>query len=59
MGYIPVPGQPYARPTADQMAAAVAACRKHLRAVGSSHLTGEEALDLAARDDRFAVATIA
>jgi pyruvate formate lyase activating enzyme len=59
MGYIPVPGQPYARPTDEQMATAVAACCKHLRTVGSSHITSEEALDLTARDDRFAVKKIA
>ncbi|MGA2702329.1 MAG: radical SAM protein [Isosphaeraceae bacterium] len=59
MGYIPVPGQPYARPTDEQMATAVAACRKHLHTVGSSHITSEQALDLTARDDRFAVKKIA
>jgi len=59
MGYIPVPGQPYARPTYEQMAATVAACSKHLRTVGSSHITSEEALDLSARDDRFDVRKIA
>jgi hypothetical protein len=41
------------------MAAALAACRKYLRTVGSSHLTSGEALDLTARDDRFAVRKIA
>lgn len=59
MGYIPVPGQPYQRPTDEQMAMAIGASRKHLRNVLSSHLTVEEALDLTARDDRFAVRTIA
>ncbi len=59
MGYIPVPGQPYARPTEEQMAAAVDACRKHLAQVASSHLTSEQALDLSARDDRFVVREIA
>jgi len=59
MGYIPVPGQPYARPTEEQMAAAIEACRKHLAHVASSHLTSEQALDLSARDDRFAVTQIA
>ena len=59
MGYIPVPGQPYARPTEEQMAAAVEACRKHLARVASSHLTSEQALDLSARDDRFVVREIA
>ena len=59
MGYIPVPGQPYARPTEEQMAAAVAACQKHLFSVKFSHLTTEHALDLATRDDRFDVRRIA
>ena len=59
MGYIPVPGQPYRQPTEQEMAAVVAACRKHLTAVGSSRLSGREALDLSARDDRFAVRQIA
>ncbi len=59
MGYIPVPGQPYARPTDEQMAAAVACCRKHLDHVACSHLTASEAKDLSARDDRFVVRRIA
>jgi pyruvate formate lyase activating enzyme len=59
MGYIPVPGQPYQRPTAEQMEAAVTVCRRHLRQVAASHLTSGEALDLTARDDRFAVRQIA
>ena len=59
MGYIPVPGQPYERPSGEQMAAAMDACRRHLRNVASSHLTSQEALDLKARDDRFCVKQIA
>lgn len=59
MGYIPVPGQPYTRPTEEQMTVAVERCRKHLAHVASSHLTSEQALDLSARDDRFAVKQIA
>ncbi|MDD1772890.1 MAG: radical SAM protein [Methanomassiliicoccales archaeon] len=59
MGYIPVPGQTYSRPTDEQMTAVVKACRKHLKNVAKSHLTSEEALDLTARDDRFAVRMIA
>ncbi len=59
MGYIPVPGQPYKRPTDEQMAAAAEACRKHLSDVAISNLTSQEALDLAARDDRFIVRVIA
>ncbi len=59
MGYIPVPGQPYSRPTDEQMVEAAEACRKHLRQVNASHLTSDEALSLQARDDRFAVKQIA
>jgi pyruvate formate lyase activating enzyme len=59
MGYIPVPGQPYVRPTEEQMAVAVAACQKHLATVKFSHLTTAHALDLAQRDDRFDVQRIA
>lgn len=59
MGYIPVPGQSYERPTPEQMDAAVGVCRRHLRHVASSHLTTLDALDLTARDDRFAVKQIA
>jgi pyruvate formate lyase activating enzyme len=59
MGYIPVPGQPYPQPTTEQMTAAVEACRKHLTNVASSHLSSEQAMDLSARDDRFAVRQIA
>lgn len=59
MGYIPVPGQPYPRPTAEQMTRAVDLCRKHLNHVDFSHLTSEQALNLSGRDDRFAVRQIA
>ncbi len=59
MGYIPVPGQPYQRPTDEHMKEAKDACLRHLRNVEVSHLTSEEALDLTARDDRFAVRKIA
>jgi pyruvate formate lyase activating enzyme len=59
MGYIPVPGQPFPRPTAEQMAQAVDVCRKHLRNVASSRLSTEEALNLCVRDDRFEVERIA
>jgi pyruvate formate lyase activating enzyme len=59
MGYIPVPGQTYARPTEGQMELAVQICRKHLSGVASSHLSSQEALDLTARDDRFASRQIA
>jgi pyruvate formate lyase activating enzyme len=59
MGYIPVPGQTYARPTEGQMELSVQICRKHLSQVASSYLSSQEALDLTARDDRFASRQIA
>jgi pyruvate formate lyase activating enzyme len=59
MGYIPVPGQPFRRPSSEEMNSVAATCRNHLRHVATSHLTTEEALDLTARDDRFNVRTIA
>jgi pyruvate formate lyase activating enzyme len=55
MGYIPIPGTPWPRPTDEQMAAAVAVARQHVQQVGFSHLTLEQAQDLGARDDRFQV----
>lgn len=59
MGYIPVPGQPFQRPSSEHVAETVAACRQHLRNVASTHLTSEEACNLAARDGRFVVERIA
>ena len=59
MGYIPVPGQPYERPTTEQMDAAVRVCERYLRHVDRSHLTTEEARNLTCRDDRFVVEQIA
>jgi pyruvate formate lyase activating enzyme len=59
MGYIPVPGRPWRRPTDDEMRDAVALASSHLRQVGCSHLTSAEALDLTSRDDRFRVRVIA
>lgn len=59
MGYIPVPGQPFQRPTTEQLTRAVEVSQKHLVSVASSHLTSEQALDLSSRDDRFEVTRIA
>jgi pyruvate formate lyase activating enzyme len=59
MGYIPVPGQPYERPTPEQMERASVLCLSHLNHVGMSHLTSDQARNHAARDDRFAVERIA
>ena len=58
-GYIPVPGQPWQRPTAEEMREATLIAESHLSHVSFSHLTSEEALDLSARDDRFNVKIIA
>ncbi|NLF94669.1 MAG: radical SAM protein [Oligosphaeraceae bacterium] len=59
MGYIPVPGQPWRRPTAEEMTAARQLAETYLKSVALSHLSPDEALDLTARDDRFAVSIIA
>jgi pyruvate formate lyase activating enzyme len=59
MGYIPVPGQPYNRPTNEQMQEAIDVCRAYLNNVACSHLSGSDALNLTNRDDRFAVTQIA
>ncbi len=55
MGYFPVPGAPWRRPTVEEMAHAVDIAREHLDNVDFSHLTSEEAMALEQRDDRFAV----
>jgi hypothetical protein len=59
MGYIPVPGQPYRRPTAAEMKDAQKAAQRHLREVRYSHLTPEQVLSLDRNDDRFDVKVIA
>ncbi|MDR2866874.1 MAG: radical SAM protein [Methanomassiliicoccaceae archaeon] len=59
MGYIPVPGQPYRRPTVDEMRDAQATARKYIRDVEYSHLTPEQVLSLERDDDRFDVKVIA
>jgi pyruvate formate lyase activating enzyme len=58
MGYIPIPGTPWPRPTEEQMAKVVALARSILRDVGFSHLTVEEARDLSKRDSRFQVVQV-
>ncbi len=58
MGYMPVPGAPWRRPTDDEMARVVAAVREILPEVGFSHLTTEQGRDLSARDDRFRVVQV-
>ncbi len=59
MGYIPIPGQPYPRPTAEQMEHVRQLCLKHLPKVNYSNLSSAQALSLEARDDRFRVRRIA
>ena len=59
MGYIPVPGEPWRRPTEEEMNDITDLCRKYLKNVAASHLSTEEALDLSCRDDRFRVKTVA
>lgn len=59
MGYIPVPGQTFYSPTAEQMSTVVKICRNYLTRVESSQLTSEQALTLSERDDRFDVKCIA
>jgi pyruvate formate lyase activating enzyme len=58
MGYIPVPGAPWRRPTDAEMEAIVALARERMANVGFSHLTPEQAVDLTARDDRFKVVQV-
>lgn len=52
-GYFEVPGQPYRRPTAEEVVRAAEASRRHLTTVTTSRLTSEEARELTARDARF------
>ena len=59
MGYIPVPGQPYRRPSVDEMEEAKKVAEKHIRNVKYSHLSPEEVLSLESNDDRFDVEVIA
>jgi pyruvate formate lyase activating enzyme len=59
MGYIPVPGQPYTRPTAEQMEDAVNVCKKYLSHVKSSHLSPDDAKNIYAKEDLFKVSVLA
>lgn len=59
MGYIPVPGQTYLRPSTEQIEHVKRLCLKHLHKVGYSNLTSDQAVSLEARDDRFRVRRIA
>lgn len=55
LGYIPVPGAPWRRPTDEEMDEVVRIARAHLGHVTFSHFTSEQARDLTQRDERFAV----
>lgn len=59
MGYIPVPGQPYRRPTKAEMDEAQKVAQRHIPNVKYSHLSPEEVLALERNDDRFDVEVIA
>ncbi|MDR0778447.1 MAG: radical SAM protein, partial [Methanomassiliicoccaceae archaeon] len=59
MGYIPVPGQPYRRPTSEEMKAAQKAAQRYIKDVKYSHLTPEQVISLERNDDRFDVKVIA
>lgn len=59
MAYIPVPGQPFPPPSAQQVREAVLAARRHLQHVAASHLSDQQARNLTVRDSRFVVQRIA
>jgi pyruvate formate lyase activating enzyme len=59
MGYIPVPGQHYRRPTREEMEEAKRVVQRHIPDVRYSHLSPEEVLSLERNDDRFNVEVIA
>jgi len=59
MGYIPVPGQPYRRPTSEEMEEARRIAEKYVKDVRYSHLTPEQLLSMETKDDRFDVELIA
>ena len=59
MGYIPVPGQPYRRPTVEEMKEAQKAACRYVPDTKYSHMTPEEVLSLERNDDRFDVEVVA
>jgi len=59
MGYIPVPGQSYRRPTVNEMEDAKKAAERYVKDVQYSHLSPEQLLSLERKDDRFDVRVIA
>lgn len=52
-GYIPVPGQPFKKPSDRNIADVVDSCRQYLNSVDSSNISPETAIGLSERDDRF------
>lgn len=58
MGYIPVPGQTYRRPTSEEMEAACSAAQKFITNTCYSHLSPEEVISLDRKDDRFDVEVV-
>ncbi len=58
LGYIPVPGAPWRRPTDEEMEEAIEVARIYLDKVTFSHFTSEQAKDLTQRDERFAVVQV-
>jgi len=59
MGFVPVPGTTWPRPTEEQMARAVDVVRRHLRRVSYSHLTVEDMRNWQQRSKRWASIQIA
>jgi pyruvate formate lyase activating enzyme len=57
-GYIPVPGQPFKKPSHINVAEVVNACRQYLNTVDSSNISPETAVGLSGRDDRFDSVTV-
>ncbi len=59
MGYVPVPGTPWPRPTDEQMREAVELARSFLRNVTYSHLTAEQMRNWQKRSKRWASVEVA
>jgi len=55
MGFIPVPGAPWSRPSEEAMEEALSAIRRHVDTITSSHLTSEALVAGTRHDDLFVV----
>ncbi|MGQ4873633.1 MAG: radical SAM protein [Promethearchaeia archaeon] len=53
IGYIPIPGTPWRRPTKKEMSSVVSIARKYLNNVSFSRLSAKEALNLTKTDPRY------